>query len=173
MKKVILGITLIGGLILGGCAQAPREVTLSTSFDEKEAAFIKKKGDGTITGQAFLRRKDGVTVPAAGSEVRLIPVTAHSTERINILRGLSGAGKTLPFRAAATFTNDNPEYYKFFRATKADGDGRFTFNDVATGDYYVITFVYWTVRNSTQGGTLYERVTIQGKETTNVVLSGQ
>ena len=72
---------------LAGCQSAPPIVAINSSFDPAAAAYIKKRGEGTIEGHAFLREKAGGTVNAAGEVVRLIPATAYARERFARLYG--------------------------------------------------------------------------------------
>jgi len=141
---------------------------LSSSFRAEDAAFINSKGTATVTGQAFLRRNDGIVVYAAGSPVSLTPKTNYSDERIAfIYKG----GKSSYF--GGTFKNDDPEYYKYSRTATADGEGRFTFSDVPAGSYYITTEVTWMVQYERQGGALMERVTVADGQKVEVIMTGQ
>lgn len=161
MFRVLISAVAMSALL--GCSPA----TLVTTFDPTQAAYINDKGSGTITGQAFLRRNDGIVVYAAGSEVNLIPKTTYSDERI---AAIYGSGKLSMF--GRTFKNDDPEYYKYSRRTVANGEGRFTFTDVPDGDYYVTTQVIWQVQYSQQGGALMERVQIKGGKPVEIIMTG-
>jgi hypothetical protein len=142
--------------------------TLNSTFDPNAAAFVKAQGKGTITGQAFLRRNDGIVVYGAGSDVILVPKTAYSDERF---AQIYGSGKVSMF--GRTFKNDDPTYYEFSRKTVADGEGRFVFDGVADGQYYLTTNVVWMVQYAQQGGALMERVTIKDGQPVTVIMSGQ
>ncbi|RYG57587.1 MAG: carboxypeptidase regulatory-like domain-containing protein [Alphaproteobacteria bacterium] len=155
---------LAAALLLAACSP----VTLKSSFNAADASFINQTGTGAITGQAFLRRNDGMVVYAAGSEVSLVPKTPYSDERF---ASIYGAGKLSYF--GASFKNDTADYYNYTRKTIADGEGRFTFTDLAAGSYYLTTTVTWTVQYAQQGGALMERVTVTGGQTSNVIMSGQ
>lgn len=163
MIRTTLG-AIVMALFLFGCTST----TLTTSFDPKQAAFINTQGSASITGQAFLRRNDGIVVYAAGSEVTLIPKTPYSDERI---AAIYGGGKISYF--GANFKNDVQEYYQYTRKTVADGEGRFTFNDVASGSYYVTTSVIWMVQYVQQGGALMERVTVSNGQKASIIMSGR
>lgn len=158
----LFGIFLI--VLLGACSSTG---TLTTAFDADAAAFINRSGNADVSGQAFLRRNDGIVVYGAGSEVTLIPKTAYSDERIQQIYG-SGKQSYLGRR----FTNDDPNYYTYTRTAIADGEGRFTFKNVANGDYYLVTSVTWLVQYAQQGGLLMERVSVQGGQDANVIMRG-
>lgn len=162
----MLRFSIIGvAVLLAGCASVG---TLTTSFDANQAAIINQQGKGSITGQAFLRRNDGVVVYAAGSEVGLIPKTAYADERMN---QIYGGGKYTAF--GKTFKNTDPAYETFIRKTVADGEGKFTFANVADGQYYLTTVVQWMAGNWPQGGALMERVTVVDGKPVNVIMTGQ
>lgn len=158
----LFGIFLI--FMLGACSSTG---TLTTAFDANAAAFINASGSADITGQAFLRRNDGIVVYGAGSEVRLIPKTAYSDER---MQQIYGSGKQSYLGRA--FTNDDPDYYNYVRTVIADGEGRFTFENVANGEYYLVTSVTWMVQYVQQGGLLMERVSVTGGQDVNVIMRG-
>lgn len=144
------------------------------AFDPAEAAFINSKGNATIEGHAFLRDSHGkVKVrEAAGEIVRLVPATAYARARF---AQFYGGAKFLPARSLARFSTD-PEYAAFTRTTKAESTGRFTFDHVAPGRYFVTTQITWQPNEAffQEGGAIYEDVTVTGKETDpiNVILSG-
>ena len=153
---------------LTACVAPQFEV--KTPFDPALAGYIKEVGKGTLTGQAFLRRNDGVVVYAAGSEVLLYPVTPYHTE---ITRNIFGGGKVTSV-VGPRASNVDPRGQEFRRTTKADGSGNFKFENLKAGSYYVLTDVLWNPTNNAlpQGGGLYDRVEVRDGETTNVILSG-
>ncbi|MDI7863214.1 carboxypeptidase regulatory-like domain-containing protein [Rhizobiaceae bacterium n13] len=150
---------------LSGCVTAPEP---KSKFDPSEAAFIHAQGAGSITGQAFLRRNDGMVVYAAGSEVYLIPKTTYADERI---AGLYRGAKFNGFVASPK--NTDPQYAAMMRKTKADGEGRFAFQGLADGSYYIVTQVFWKAGDWTQGGSLMETATISAGNSISVIMSGQ
>ncbi len=162
---------LVSGLIvvLGGCAyHGPTNV----EFSAEEAAFIRKEGKGTIVGHAFRPRLRGQVVNAAGEVVRLIPATAYARARF---RDLYGTRKFLPGLTYAQVTAD-AGYVEYARTTKTESNGRFAFDKVAPGSYFVTTVVRWREKDQwlLDGGYVYDEVTLTGKETepVQVVLSG-
>lgn len=155
----------IFALALAGCTSVG---TLTTSFDPNAAAFINQKGKATVTGQAFLRRNDGVVVYAAGSEVTLIPQTYYSRER---MVQIYGSGHFSAF--GKSFKNDDPQYLAYTRHTVADGEGKFTFDQVADGSYYITTTVVWMAGYYRQGGALMALAEVKGGQPTNVIMTGE
>lgn len=143
-------------------------------FDPQEAAFIRQEGKTTIEGQAFLRDRQGhMNVRyAAGEVVRLVPATAYAQARF---ASFYGNRKFVPAVFAPTPAQE-ADYVAFTRTTKAGPTGRFSFDKVAPGRYFVATQITWTPRGGllTEGGAIYDEVAVTGKETDpiEVVLSG-
>lgn len=160
----ILFMALLAGL-LAGCVSAP---TLQTTFDPAEADFINRQGDATVSGQAFLRRNDGIVIYAAGSDVILIPSTAYSRERIAVLYRGGKFNNAVPAPE-----NTDPRYEAMTRVTRANGEGRFSFPNVADGDYFVVTSVIWRVGDWPQGGGLMENVSIRNGESVDIIMTGR
>ena len=155
--------------LLGSCVQGP--VTTS-SFSAEEAAFIRKAGTGVIVGHAFRTRSKGQVVNAAGEVVRLIPATTYARERFT---SVFGKAKFLPHWRYPNEQVD-PRYAELTRTTKTTARGRFNFENVAPGTYFVSTQVIWGEEDQVfrEGGTVYDEVTLTGKETepVEVILSG-
>lgn len=159
-------------LPLVACNSAPQP---QARFDAAEAAFLDKPGKTAIRGQAFLPDKTGkVDVRyAAGEVVRLIPVTSYAQARLDYY--FHGA-KFAP--ASSIPKNDpDPDYLAHTRATKAGSTGRFAFENVPPGRYYLSTQVIWQPEQAFQseGGLIYEEATVTGAETkpVEVVISGK
>jgi hypothetical protein len=165
-------ITCVLGLaaLLGACmAQEP---TTTASFSAEEAAFIRKPGTGVIVGHAFRTRSKGQVVNAAGEVVRLIPATTYARQRFS---SIFERTKFLPHWRYPNGQVD-PLYAQFTRTTKSTARGRFSFDKVAPGTYFVSTQVIWGEEDAIfrEGGTVYDEVTLTGKETepVEVILSG-
>ena len=155
---------------LGACAKPDVDVP----FDPVEAAFIHKPGKGKIEGHAFFRSETGRVIFAAGEYVYLIPSTAYTDARFE-----SFFGRRKQLRATRLFLTmeSDPDYRNYTRNTKAESDGRFTFENVAPGTYYVWTQATWYADNAIlpSGGIFYEKVTVKGDETepVKVIVSGK
>jgi hypothetical protein len=170
MHRIFLGFACL--TIFSGCNSNPDAAGLH--FDPSEAAYINQQGKGKIEGHAFLRDKHGqVNVRyAAGEIVRLVPATAYARARFATFYGGS---KFVPAISIPKFTQ-NEDYAAFTRTTKAESTGRFTFDNVAPGRYFVTTQLIWQPKDTilSEGGAMYEEVTVTGTETDpiKVVLSG-
>ena len=167
MMKIacVLGLAAL----LGACVQQP---ATTASFSAEEAAVIRKTGTGVIVGHAFRTRAKGQVVNAAGEVVRLIPATTYARQRF------SSIFERTKFLPHWRYPNDqiDPLYAQFTRTTKTTARGRFSFDKVAPGTYFVSTQVIWGEEDAIfrEGGTVYDEVTLTGKETepVEVILSG-
>ena len=70
-------------LLAAGC----QTVRTNAPFDSKAAAYVLEKGTGTIQGEAFLRRDQGVVVTGAGERVYLFPATDYAVARFETMFG--------------------------------------------------------------------------------------
>jgi hypothetical protein len=164
---------LAAALLLAGCQSTPPPVATATPFDPKAAAYIKIEGPHRIEGHAFLRKPNGSVANAVGETVRLVPATAYARERFAAL--YEGRKQLAAARLPASQSVD-PAYAELTRTTKAGATGRFTFENVAPGDYIVATQVVWTDSGSLfrQGAAIWETVTVTGRETrpVRVIVNG-
>lgn len=163
-------LALCAALLLPACVERK---PATVAFSVEEAAFIKKPGTATVTGHAFRTKPSGVVVNAAGEVVRLVPATAFARERFE---NLYGKRKYLPHRDYPRDDNPDPAYSDYTRTTKAESNGRFIFQNVAPGSYFVTTQIIWGDEDALfrEGGSVYDSVTVTGKETepVHVILSG-
>lgn len=157
---------------IGLAACQSTTVQTQAAFNPAEAAFIKKEGTATIEGHAFLRRKSGANVYAAGEVVRLTPVTPYASERFAKLYN----GRKFVTAVSIPKVDVDPVYASYTRTVKSDHMGRFRFENVAPGRYYFSTQAIWRERGEymPSGGAMYDEVTVSGKEErpVDVILSG-
>lgn len=155
--------------LVSGCVTQTLETV--SGFDPAEAEFINSVGSNEIIGQAFLRRNDGVVVYAAGSDVSLIPKTRYSTERIRLI--YEGEKYINIYAASAKkFKDTDGRYGNFQKTTKANGEGRFVFSQLADGEYYITTGVTWVIGDVVQGGALIDSIKVVGGQKIELILSG-
>ena len=172
MRAALLAILPGAFAVLTGCNGERGPDPTVGAFDAKAAEFIKKEGKATITGHAFLRRSNGVVVNAAGETVRLVPVTPYSQARFVKLYN----GQTFIAAGSIPKVDPDPLYASYTRTTKAESSGKFEFDKVGPGTYYVATQLTWNDQAiKPEGGAMFETVTITGKETepVKIILSGK
>ena len=105
----------------------------------------------------------------------LIPSSAYADERILRIYGNNSRAFWEPplMEMAPRVPNPEPTYLQSQVTRICDPQGFATFSNLADGDYYVTTEIYWTVPGSyiAEGGFLMHRVSVRGGETKEVVLS--
>lgn len=164
----------IAPLVMLSACNTARGPDPGVAFDPSQANYIRAPGKGVITGEAYLR--DGSDQSslryAAGETVRLIPATTYAQSRI---KNFYGSVKFLPAASIPKIEPDT-QYASLTRTTTTESNGRFTFENVAPGRYYLTTQLIWKPNDSSapEGGAMYEEVTLTGKEKgpVKVVLSG-
>ncbi len=169
-----LKFLVVAPLVILSACNASRGPTSGLGFDPSQASYIRAPGRGVIAGQAFLRdasEKSNVRY-AAGETVRLIPATTYAQDRI---KKFYGSVKFLP-AASIPKVEPDAQYAALTRTTTVESDGRFTFENVAPGRYYLTTRLIWKPKDSQtpEGGAMYGEVTLTGHENgpVKVVLSG-
>jgi hypothetical protein len=123
-----------------------------------------KAGTGKIIGQAFLKTIGGDVKYGAGNTVTIHPVTSLTTEWYDkvIVKGI-------PLVAGDPHTDD------YRRQTIADAEGRFEFDGLPTGDYYVTCGITWGVPSDIgiqpTDGIAYAKVTVRNGATTKAIVT--
>jgi hypothetical protein len=152
-----------------GCAMSQKTVQLTSSFDEMAARNLLEQGTNTVEGSGLIRQQGGGIVTCAGNEVWLVPVTEYSTERMNVIYGSDQQGYSES--GAPKFEPTPASFMELTRTTVGDAQGNFEFDEVADGDFYVVTSITWAVGYSRQGGTLMRRVSVADGGSKKVILS--
>ncbi len=150
--------------VVSGCASTPPpQWSPTTESSESEYLPYLADGSSTISGQAFLTQQGGGVVKAAGREVTLDPATSTGTE------WWVRAGKLWVHRFVLP-TSQN--FIKARRKVTADADGRFIFENLPAGKYYVRTEVTWKLSDyNIQGGLVGKLVEVKEKSKSDVILS--
>lgn len=132
------------------------------AFDAKEAAYVLKQGRTLVAGEAFIIDGKGKAIYAAGETIRLVPATAYARARFRILyRG----GTFIPANRIPRVT-PAPDYAKYTRTTTSNGRGKFEFDNVAPGEYFITAqkIVPQPGKFTSLGGAMYATVRISGRE---------
>ena len=147
-----------------GCSPAyqyPSRIPFPIEEYEKLPAI--DSGTATIRGQAFLKTVDGTVKYAAGCTILLNPVTSYSNQwyneyhlsiqrRTNAARkdffaGMAVASQHMDWNLIEWKKISRPDYRleNYVAKAIADGEGRFEFENVPAGEYYVATSITWGV----------------------------
>lgn len=153
--------------------KATKEAT--TEFDRNEVRWSEGFGDNVIQGQAILKTRSGQTrlCDREPDSVALFPVSTYARERMKIIYGNDQSG----FRGTRSpVAPADPLYAATGNETGCDENGRFLFQNIPDGDYFVAASVFWKVykrppQDSLQGGVLMQRVQVAGGEVKKLSLS--
>ena len=167
--SLAMALLFILALFAGGCQTT---VQVQSRFDPKPAEAALLAGTNTIKGSAFMRKKSGTVVSAAGEVVYLIPATPYAEERFS---KLFPRGKLNPATGTRATEQTDPDYARLMRTTKADKGGSFAFENVKPGLWFVSTRVTWQEPRESlpSGGAIYDRIEIKGQDqVVEVIISG-
>ena len=155
--------TMTAAALLGlaGCATPSVQ---RIPFPESEYAALAKAGTGTVNGQAYLKSSHGEVQQAAVEKVYLDPVTSYSWQWLMVT--YAGGRELAPA---------DPRLSGYVQQTVADADGRFTFQRVPPGEYFVISKIVWQVPTGygmiPQGGFVVGRVVVRDGEVADVTVT--
>jgi hypothetical protein len=126
------------------------------AFDSTEYVPYARPGTGRVSGQILFRTETDEVKPGAGKQVVLVPVTTYSTEWWQ--REVVGGQRLQPPESRAA---------PFERAASADRQGRFHFEDLPAGEYYLAA---WAGRSSADQR-VGERIRLRDGEQLELVLN--
>jgi hypothetical protein len=122
-----LGVVLGAFAAFGTACSGKQQETLN----QREYAQYRTAGTALISGQVTHTLSNGQVLYGAGCQVRLAPVTTESRRYMN---NVVLAGGTKPW---------SPDADAIWWLAKADDEGRFRFEEVPTGSYYLTCPVAW------------------------------
>jgi len=154
-------------LVLSGCAatapQVQPPVPRNAVFVPEEYEPYAGEGTATISGQAFAKTRGGDVKYGAGCNVVMNPVTSYSRE-----------WWARAVRVGDRLAAPDPRILAYTHQTTADGEGRFTFEKLKPGDYYVACWITWEVPSrystSKQAVCVGKLIRVGDGESVNVVL---
>ncbi|MCA0401127.1 MAG: hypothetical protein LCH38_09955 [Proteobacteria bacterium] len=115
------------GLLLSACGES---VEKKVSFSAPDHKAWSGKGDGSISGEGFLRRPNGLLARCSGSYVYLLPDSAYFREIVAVYR----RGDRIAPGANLDGIHDS-----VVRKTQCDMQGRFTFDDLPAAKWVLFT----------------------------------
>ena len=140
------------------------------TFTPEDYTTYRTKGTGTLSGEAFLRTRGGDVRYAVGQDVWLIPATAYGKEFME---------QDLVKAQSDTIPPLDRRIYDAIRTDQADSHGRFSFTELPTGEYFIVTTIFWEVPKYTKhgsssssiGGAVWQPVTVRDGEQKNIILT--
>ena len=156
-------------LFSAACAATVMRATMSP-LDVQMASEALEPGTSSIRGSALIRQRGGGVVTCAGQEVFLIPGTeSASRELLRIFgsdQGYVPRGGDEILGGGTLVLAPEPN-----RRTFCDAQGFFTFDDLQTTKWHIMTAVLWTIGGDYQGGTLLATTEVADGQEVEVVLS--
>ena len=154
---VTVGVCL-GLAVVLGCTH---HHTKQEEINEREYASYRARGSARVTGQVTMTLPSGTVLDGSACEVRLTPVTTDSTRYIQDVV-MQGGTKHWKEDANAVWW-----------VTTADVQGRFSFEEVPAGSYYLTCPVAWrdTVDGSAHQRILWAEASVADGETVTVAVS--
>lgn len=125
MRRLVVLVCLVMPI---GC------VSIKSQFDEAPLKWILASGEARVAGQAFTKTRGGET--RTPREVLLVPMSDYTREVAN--RGLLVRNHILDPEV-------DPRLETYIRRALCDADGRFEFEDVPDGEYYITCGIFWEV----------------------------
>lgn len=117
---------------------------LSAAFEPLPARYVLDKGTNEISGQVAVISSSGYNRTCEDSGVFLFPVTPYWTAWAH--RTFGNGGQIYAPRVAIQNVSIDRNAWKFARHSDCDGNGRFRFEELADGRYYVFSTVFWLMR---------------------------
>lgn len=162
-------------VVVSACAAYPPRV-LSNEYRAQDVAWFTSRGDNTLVGEALVRTRTGEVRTCAGLMVKLVPDSAHATERLGhfFTQGDRGSYSALDLAGVENFENADPQFYDQARTAVCDSNGQFRFEDLPDGSYWIIAPISWRDNPDAwipKGGVVGLRTKLQGGETETVVMT--
>ncbi len=151
MRSKIFFLILI--IFFTGCSSSNKEIRLTTDLYLYELKWFLKKGDGVIKGKVYIDSDNG-RITCKNQEVKLIPVSEYSKERMLWLYKSTEEGFRKVEEGEIKFIPDRSIYYSLMKITKCDENGNFLFKDLPEGEYFIVVNVIW---NSPTNGSLFRK----------------
>ncbi len=163
----------LGGAVLAACAPAPAPGPiapsggLSSTFSAADFTWSEQVGASVIEGRAAYSQ-DGRTWACAGS-VGLTPETPYTRHRfLNLYGSLDRAALPASEVRARSVGEASADYRGYVRDTTCDDQGRFRFDGLPEGGWFIIAPVR---TGSDEPVVLMRRVQTGARGTVNVILN--
>lgn len=165
-RPLALSVALGAAALMSACATGPAPGPTVAVFDAAAFAWSTMPGQASISGRVAYAG-GGRSWTCAGS-VGLTPETPWTRQRFQTLYG-SNQRAAVPAAVvrARSVTEASADYQTFVRSTNCDAAGRFSFETLPAGDWYVIAPV---TSEGQDPVVLMRRISTRGGQQTNVTL---
>ena len=165
--KIIYGLLLAVTLVFVGCAVDRTPIYYTSTFNKAQAERLLGPGKNTIIANDYVihKNEDGSQdiQTCAGGTILLMPATERATEYINILFGSrSWISNSRTGYIHDRIANEDPDFMRLIRGSRCDSEGYAVFNNVADGEFYVLSQL--------SSNYSVQKVSVKGGQTVKVVL---
>ena len=170
----------------GSAAGQDQAIVPDVPFNEKEFEPYKRKGTGTVSGQAFLASRNKEARYNPGGFVVLVPVTPYTaawfgkalphTRNCHHIKGdeEEEALKTCIEHLKDFLWPSDQRIKPYVRVTRSNPVGEFVFSKIPPGKYYIAAIILWPVpqESTPAGGIAVASVEVEpGEHVQNVIVS--
>ena len=158
LKPLLLGAAV--SLTLQACARP--EIAMTVAYEEKDHAAWMASGTAEISGEGFIRRPNARLARCSGGRVRLAPASPYFREWVRIIRRGGNAANARQLAQA---------HKNAIRTTQCNMQGRFTFENLPAGKWFVLTQVTYEDEDTSDNSTFITEVETKAGEAAKVILS--
>ena len=176
MKSALRSAAVAAAVALAsGCAtsQPAPQPRLSLPFNAADVAWSRGAGTATVEGRAALTTAGAATRTCAGGEAQLFAASPYAAEMMRMVFGNDARGFA-PVGSARYPANMAADFPATVRRTGCDAEGRFRFDAVPAGRWYVFSNVVYRAsgaESGPQGGALMQRVEVADGARADVLLA--
>lgn len=135
-RSVFFGLAL-GAVALSACAPTTYGPSPSPIYNADDFAWAARSGDSAIDGRVDYREQ-GMAFRCAGA-VGLAPETGYTRQRFQTLYGSTErAAVPAAVVRARTVEDASAQYRQSLREAQCDSQGRFLFDNLPAGSWYII-----------------------------------
>ena len=170
MRKLLFAVVGFG-LVAVGCVRQPQVINAppTSQYDNEKAAMFMAEGPNTIRGNAFLKTRGGEVRTCAGNPVLLLPDVQYNR---SVLQQSHPSGSRSARQPSVDLGAATSVFTQYGRKTTCDSNGEFIFDNVAEGDFIILSRVVWEVPGSGyQGGEMVDYVSTRNKSNQKVIIT--
>ena len=159
--------------VTSGCTTTPAPpAQMTLPFNASDVAWSRAPGTATVEGRAAISATGEVPRTCAGGEAQLLPAGAYAAEMMRIVFGSDVRGFA-PRGSSRYPTNIAADFSSTVRRVGCDPEGRFRFDGVPAGRWYVFSNVIFRSAGAEapQGGALMQRIDVAEGARANVLLA--
>jgi hypothetical protein len=143
------------------------------AFNAADVAWSRAAGTATVEGRAEVPDPGGRPQGCAGGEAQLFPADPYATSMMRFIFGNDARGYA-PLASARYPSQVAADFKDTVRRIGCDAEGRFRFDAVPAGRWYVFTnVVFRSARGDAEpmGGSLMQRIDVAEGARTSVLLA--